>query len=104
MAYRVIITDRAMRQFDRYLDYVVQTLKNRQAAASILRDFRQTANELSVSAGSMKYLDDPELAARGYRKLGFQRHNYLMIYRIIGDSAVVEAVFHTMQDYESALR
>ena len=55
-----------MRQFDRYLGYVVHTLQNKQAARNIMQDFRQTVKELSVVAGSMKLLDYPELAERGY--------------------------------------
>ena len=104
MAYKVVITDAAMRQFDRYLGYVVHTLQNKQAARNIMQDFRQTVKELSATAGSMKLMDDPELARRGYRKMNFQKHNYLIVYRIDGNTAIVDAIFHTLQDYENALR
>lgn len=100
MAYKVVITNNAMRQFDRYLGYVVHALQNKQAARNIMQDFRQTVKELAVVAGSMKLLDDPELAGRGYRK----KHNYLMVYRIEDNTAIVDAIFHTLQDYENALR
>lgn len=104
MAYKVVITNAAMRQFDRYLGYVVHTLQNKQAARNILQDFRQTVKELSTTAGSMKLMNGPDLAKRGYRKLNFQKHNYLMIYRIEDNTAIVDAIFHTLQDYENALR
>lgn len=104
MAYKVVITDNSMRQFDRYLGYVVHTLQNKQAARNIMQDFRQTVKELAVVAGSMKLLDDLELAERGYRKLNFQKHNYLMVYRIEDNTTIVDAIFHTLQDYENALR
>lgn len=93
-----------MRQFDRYLGYVVHTLQNKQAARNIMQDFRRTVQELSTVAGSIQLMDDPELAQRGYRKLNFQKHNYLMVYRIDDNTAIVDAVFHTLQDYENALR
>ena len=69
-----------------------------------MQDFRQTVKELAVVAGSMKLLDDLELAERGYRKLNFQKHNYLMVYRIEDNTTIVDAIFHTLQDYENALR
>ena len=36
----------------------------------------------------------------GYRKIKFEKHDFVMIYRIQDGQAIVDGVFHELQDYE----
>lgn len=53
MAYKVVVMPPAKRRFDMYVYYTLETLKNRQAAKSILADARETKKRLSVIADSL---------------------------------------------------
>ncbi len=100
MVYKVIIMPPAKRRLDMYVFYTVETLKNRQAAKAIIADARETKRKLSAVADSLKICDNPVLAKYGYRKIKFARHKFVMIYRIIANTVIVDGMFHELQDYE----
>lgn len=100
MAYKVIIMPPAKRRLDMYVYYTLETLKNKQAAKSILTDVKATKKRLSVIADSLKICDDPVLAKYEYRKIRFAKHKFVMIYRIEGNQVIVDGMFHELQDYE----
>lgn len=103
MAYKVMIMPPAKHRLDMYVSYTIQKLKNRQAAREILADARATKKRLSIVADSLKLCDDPVLAKFGYRKIQFEKHRYIMIYRIENDRVIVDGMFHELQDYEGIL-
>ena len=101
MAYRVKITPPAKRRLDNYIGYTAVVLKNRQAASSIMEDARQTRERLANNASFVKVCENPVLAKYGYRKFHFQKHSFIMIYRICGDEVIVDGMYHELQDYEA---
>ena len=103
MVYNVILTKKAKGQLDSYVSYMLNTLRNLQAAQSVMQDAEQTKVRLCSVAGSIKLCENPELRELGYRIIHFQYHRYLMVYRIEGENAVVEGVYHELQDYENML-
>jgi len=104
MDYKVVITLDAEEDLDRFIRYLLFAKKNQQAAANVLDDFEETKRSLSEMAGSIKLCDNPHLNALGYRKMHFQRHRYFMLYRIEDDLAIVDNIFHELQDYENIIR
>lgn len=100
MAYKVIIMPTAKRRLDMYVYYTIETLGNRQAAKVILADAKATKKKFSMVADSFKLCDNPALAKHGYRRIGFEKHNFLMIYRIDAGKVIVDGMFHELQDYE----
>ncbi len=46
----------------------------------------------------------PQLKKNGYHLINFLRHRYLMLYRIEGKTAYVDAIYHQFQDYENILQ
>ena len=101
MDYKVVITEDEEADIENFIRYLIFEVKNKQAAGNVLNDFERTINSLATVAGSLKLCDNPKLAALGYRRINFFTHNYFMLYRIIGDKAIVDNIFHGSQDYEN---
>ena len=103
MDYRVVITSDAEEDLDSFIRYLLFEKQNPQAASNVLNDFEETKQRLSIHANSIKLCDNPRLNALGYRKIYFQTHRYFMLYRIKDDLAIVDNIFHELQDYENAI-
>ena len=99
MGYKVYITPEALDDLNSYIEYILEEKKNRQAAKSILDDFEETKKRLSLIAGNFKHVDNPILAKMGYKRLNFIRHKYFLLFRVENDTAIVDRVFHGLQDY-----
>ena len=99
--YKVIISPKALEQLDDYISYIHYTLLNPAAAQSMLSDAEKTRKTLELSAGSLKLCSHSLLHELGYRVIKFEKHNYAMLYRIEGDIAYVDGIYHMMQDYEN---
>ena len=101
MVSNVEITDFALNQLDEYVGYIIEKFKNDQAAKSVLEDARFTKNELLNVADSLKYCEDSKLKELGYKTIHFRKHRYFFVYRIVNETAFIEAVYHDLQDYEN---
>ncbi len=101
MDYKVVITEDAEADLDAFIVYLLSEKKNRQAASAVLDNFEATKESLKRVAGSLKLCDNPKLNALGYRRINFLSHRYFMLYRIEEDTAVVDNIFHELQDYEN---
>lgn len=97
----VIISPKALSQLNDYIDYLQYTLLNDQAAYNVWQDALETRNQLSKIAGSLKFCTHPLLRRNGYRAIHFMRHRYVMLYRVEGSTAYVDAIYHQLQDYEN---
>lgn len=101
MVYNVIITTSAMKKLEAYIRYTIYVLRNKEAAKAIRNDARETKRVLSYMASINPMCEHPKLKQYGYRKQFFLKHKFIMIYRIEGSSAIVEGMYHELQDYES---
>ncbi len=104
MEYKVVITSDAEEDLDRMIRYLIFEKQNRQAAENVLNDFVETRKTLAGAAGNLKLCDNPRLRALGYRKIHFLSHRYFMLYRLEGSQAVVDNIFHDLQDYENKIK
>lgn len=100
-SFDVIVSPKALSQLNDYVDYLQYTLLNDQAAYDVWRDALETRDQLSKIADSLKFCTHPQLKKDGYRAIRFMRHRYLMLYRIEGATAYVDAIYHQLQDYEN---
>lgn len=103
MDYKVVITEDAEEDLDRYVRYLLFEKKSRQAAGNLLDDFEATKVSLSRVAGSLKECENPRLRELGYRRINFLTHRYFMLYRIERDIVFVDNIFHELQDYENKM-
>ncbi len=99
MEYKVILSNRALQQLDAYTSYLSVKLKNQAAASALLDDALDMVDSLSYVAASLPLCTDEDLRRKGIRKALFARHRYLWLYRIEGDTVLVEGMYHEMQDY-----
>ena len=103
MEYKVVITSDAEADLDGFIRYLLFEKKSDQAASNVLNDFEATMNSLSGVAGSLKLCDNPRLRELVYRKMNFLSHEYFLLYRIEGDTAIVDNIFYELQDYENKI-
>ena len=103
MDYKVIVTQDAEKDLDTFLRYLIYEKENRQAAKNVLDDFEMTKERLVKIAGSLKDCDNPRLKILGYKRINFIKHRYFMLYRIIDDEVIIDAIFHELQDYENKM-
>ena len=103
MEYKVVIASDAEEDLDGFIRYLLFEKQSTQAASNLLDDFEATKQSLSRVAGSLKMCDNPKLKEFVYRRINFLSHRYFMMYRIEGDVAIVDNIFHELQDYEKKM-
>lgn len=100
MDYRVVVTPDAEDDFECFLTYLLMKRNNPQAARHFIDDFEATKQRLATVAGSIKLCDNECLKQNGYRRLNFIEMDYFVLFRIVGDTVIIDKVFHDLQDYE----
>lgn len=103
MAYNVVVTSDAEKDLDKFIRYLLFEKKNEQAAGNLLDDFEETKNILSNVAASLKDCDNPKLKQFGYKRINFRKHRYFMLYRVEENMAIIDNMFHELEDYENYL-
>ncbi len=103
MDYKVIITEDAEADMDKFVQYLLFEKKNEQAAGNLLDDFEATISMLAHAADNLKMCENPYLKDIGYRRINFMSHRYFMLYRLEGDMVFVDNIFHELQDYENKM-
>ena len=103
MEYKVVITSDAEADLDGFIRYLLFEKKSDQAASNVLNDFETTMNSLSGVAGNLKLCDNSRLRELGYRRMNFLSYDYFLLYRIERDTAIVDNIFHELQDYENKI-
>lgn len=103
MQFKVELSDLAIAQYDKIVAYIYLTLKNPQAADSLMQDFDNTIGILESQAVDFGYCRSERLRRMGFHKIHFQKHRYLFVYRVKDDKVVVEGMYHELQDYENAI-
>ena len=103
MDYKVVVTIDAEKDLDGFLLYLLQKKHSKQAAKSVLDDFEETKKNMSQVAGSLKLCENPRLKKLGYRRINFLSHRYFMLYRLVGNTVIIDNIFHELQDYENKM-
>lgn len=104
MDYKVVITIDAENDLYRHIEYILEEFKNVQAAKSVINDFEETKKNLKKSAGSLQYCVNPRLKAQGYKRINYIHHDYFMLFRVVGDMAIVDNIFHFKEDFENKMK
>ena len=102
--WKVLVADDVEEDLSEFVHYLLFEKMSEQAANAVLEDYDETLDELESVAGSLKLVDNPRLANLGYRRINFKRHRYYFLYRIEGDTAIVDAMYHELQDPNNVMR
>lgn len=102
--WEVLATDDVEEDLSEFVQYLLFDKMSEQAANAVLEDYDETLDELEIVAGSLKTVDNPRLAKLGYRRINFKRHRYYFLYRVEGDTAIVDAMYHELQDPNNVMR
>lgn len=99
MAYKIIKTDAFQRDLDAAIGYLVLSLENKPAAATLLGEIEKTYDGLEQMPLMYEACQDPHLKERGYRKAVIR--NYIMVYTVDENTKTVSIMrfFHGRQDY-----
>ena len=91
--YHVVIVGPAQKQWRNYYDCILNSC-GQQPTDNTQADLRATIVDLMSTAGSRPlYYEEPIAAAMGYRRINFvEGHHFFMLYRVVGDEAVIEYV------------
>lgn len=97
--YTVNVSKETKQRLREILQYLRFRVKSEQAVQAVYDDYKKTRDKLQKLAGTMKLDDDPDVAARGYHRIHFDKHRYFLLYKIEGDTAEVAYIFHDLEDY-----
>ena len=99
MAYKLIITERADELIDRLVSYLINKLKNPDAASHFLDELEAIYDRLSDNHFQFPESQDEYLFLRGYREALFRKMKYRVIFRADEHTVYILGVFHTLEDY-----
>lgn len=102
--WKVLATDDVEERLSEFVQYLLFEKMSEQAADALLEDYEETLDELERVAGSLKLVENPRLAKLGYRRINFKRHRYYFLYRLEGDIAIIDAMYHELQDQDNVMR
>ncbi|MDY6304755.1 MAG: type II toxin-antitoxin system RelE/ParE family toxin [Oribacterium sp.] len=104
MVFEVKMTPVAEKKLDDFLWYLIFVKKSEQAARNVYTDFLETKDALAVTAGSLGFIKESKLKKQGFKRINFKHHNYFMIFHLDENRAIVDDMFHGLQDYENRMR
>lgn len=103
MQFDVELSELAETQYDNILSYISSELKNQQAVENVINDFGDTIEKLEKMAETFGFCKSKRLKEMGLHKVGFARHKYLFVYRIVDEKVIIEGMYHELQDYENSI-
>lgn len=106
MKYKLTITERAEELLDNILYYIINQLKNPQAAGNLIDEIEHVYVNLEHNPKMYAYSEDMLLKSRGYRKAVITHYNYVVIFRIDEETSRVYIVgfFHDLELYKNKLK
>jgi len=99
--YRVELTDRALTHFRGHIDYIVNELRNPDAALRLWNALGRAIDALADHPETAPLCVDQALCGFGYRKKRIDGTRYLCICRVEGDAVWIDGIYHELQDYEN---
>lgn len=105
MNYKLVITERAEELLDHILSYIVNKLKNPQAAKNLISEIDKVYSNLECTPRIYAYSNDTILKSKGYRKAVVPHYDYVIIYNIDDESKIVYILgfFHDLEMYRNKL-
>lgn len=105
MQYKLIITERAEELLDSIIHYIMNKLKNPQAAGNLLTEIEHVYDNLESNPEMYAYSEDLFMKSRGYRKAVVPHYDYVIIFRIDEDinTVYIMGYFHDLELYRNKI-
>ncbi len=103
MAYKLIITERADDLIDKLVVYIINKLKNKEAASHLLDELDDIYSRLAENPYQFPESKDDYLNSRGYREAHFSEMSYKAVFRIDENKVYIVGIFHDMEEYEKKI-
>jgi len=105
MQYKIIITERAEELLDNIIHYIINKLKNPQAAGNLLTEIGHVYTNLECNPKMYAYSEDFFMKSRKYRKAVISHYDYVIIFQIdeVMNSIYIVGYFHNMELYRNKL-
>ena len=100
MKYKLTITNRAEELLEHISFYIVNQLKNPQAAVKLMDEIECVYDNLEYRPMMYAYSEDTFLKSKGYRKAVVPHYDYLIIFRVDEKIKIfILLVFFMTQNY-----
>jgi len=105
MHYKLIITERSEELLDNIINYIINKLKNPQAAKNLIIGIENVYSNLEYNPEIYAYSEDHFMKSRGYRKAVIPNYNYVIIFRIDKEKNTIYIMgyFHALELYKNKL-
>ncbi len=103
MGYKLIISKEANKHLDDIINYIAVGLSNPQAAKALIDEIEIAYRKLEKYPEVYAVCADKYLASKGYRKLLLGKHNYVILYQVMGHEVHINGIFHMRENYASRL-
>ena len=99
MAYNLVITDRADELIDACVFYIINKLKNPDAAEHLLNGISEVYDRLADNPHQFADSKDDYLRRRGYKEALISDMKYRIVFRSEGETVIIVGIFHELEDY-----
>lgn len=105
MGYSLIITEKAEELLDNILYYIVNHLKNPQAAENLMEEIEHVYGNLESNPKMYGFSEDLFLKSKGYRKAVVPHYDYVIIFRMEEESkrVYIIGIFHDLELFKNKL-
>ena len=99
MGFKIAATPRADALLENLIVYLVESLRNDQAAAHLLSGYEKLYSRLSENPFQFPLISDEYLASTGIRYALVPDMRYMLVFEIRQDTVVILAYYHQTENY-----
>ena len=103
MTFKLVISNKAEDEYRKIISYIFYDLKNPQAAANVYTSIQNGFNRIANNALGYAFCEDPKLKSLGTRLIHIHGGRYVILYHVEGNTAYIDKISSSSQDYENAL-
>lgn len=97
MGYNIILTDGGRKTRDHIFDYYSNILGSPHITGKIYKDYLETLQVLTQTAGSYQIYEDISIQSKNIRRIRFRKYKYKIFYEIKGNTVYIKAILHDKQ-------
>ena len=104
MAYNIVTTDEMDTLLENSVSYIINKLKNVQAASHLLDEVQDIYIELENNPAIYSISSDPFLAALKYHEAVLKSMNYKIIYKYDDNTVYILGIYNNLENYVDKVR